>query len=314
MPIFGQIVINMNTIDHVDLRALRLFESVATSGSFSQAGRAFNLPRAVVSRIVAQLEAQLGVRLFLRTTRKVALTQEGEALLLQLSPALAALRASLLATQAKTTGSDGVVTVSVAHAFGRRFVLPALALFGQQHPGTHVELRLAEGIDTLIDSKVDLVVRQGELPDSSMVARRLGGLKLVLAVPSSMASPTALDALSALPGIGFRVPGTGHVFPWSFEHAGQRTQLLPHRLVSITDSIEAVVDQVAAGVGIAVVPEYLIQAHIDSGAIKTALNKHKLGVIPVHLCYQSRELMPKRVRILADFLADFLTAAIRPGG
>jgi LysR family transcriptional regulator, regulator for bpeEF and oprC len=292
----------MNTIDHIELRALRLFESVATNGSFSETGRAFDLPRAVVSRIVAQLEDQLGVRLFNRTTRKVIVTEEGQMLLQQLRPTLAALRNSLLATQAKTSDAGGVVTLSVAHAFGRHFILPLLKRFKEQHPQTHIDLRLVEGIDDLVDSKVDLVIRQGVLPESSIVARRLGGLKLILAIPVNLKNPKLLDDIKGLPGIGFRIPGTGLLFQWGFERNGERRQILPDKFVSVTDSIEAVVDQVAAGIGIAVVPEYLAEIHIRLGAVKAGLKEYDMGNIPVHLCFASRELMPRRVRILADFL------------
>jgi DNA-binding transcriptional LysR family regulator len=302
VSINDQTVTYMNTIDYIELRALRLFESAAVTGSFSETGRAFDMPRAVVSRIVAQLEDQLGVRLFQRTTRKMVLTEEGEALLQQLRPALMSLRTSLLSVQAKTANSGGVVTLSVAHAFGRHFVLPALARFRELHPETHVELRLAEGINDLVDSRVDLVIRQGALPDSSIVARRLGTLKLVFAVPENLPSPNSLEDIRALPGIGFRIPGTGQLFQWSFEQGGERKLVIPDQFVSMTDSIEAVADQVVAGIGVATVPEFLIKAHATSGRIRIALRRYDLGNIPVHLCYGSRELMPKRVRVLADFL------------
>jgi DNA-binding transcriptional LysR family regulator len=294
----------MNTIDNIELRALRLFVGVATSGSFSEAGRTFDMPRAVASRIIAQLEDQLGVRLFQRTTRKVALTEEGEALFQQLHPPLTALRTSLLAAQARTANSGGIVTLSVAHAFGRHFVLPALAQFRKLHPETHVELRLVESIDDLVGSRVDLVIRQGALPDSSIVARRLGALRLVFAIPSALPSPKGLSDVRALPGIGFRVPGSGQLFQWSFKNKAEQQLVLPDQFVTITDSIEAVVDQVAAGIGAAPVPEFLIKAHVSAGKIKIALRQFDVGTISVHLCYGSRELMPKRVRILADFLAQ----------
>jgi DNA-binding transcriptional LysR family regulator len=306
-----QIGTNMKTIDHIELRALRLFDSVASSGSFSEAGRDFDLPRAVVSRIVAQLESSLGVRLFQRTTRKVALTEEGEALILLLRPALSALRESLLATQAKTADAGGVVTVSVAHGLGRHCVLPALARFRQLNPDIHVELRLAEGMDDLVDGRVDLVIRQGVLPDSSIVARRLGALKLVFAVPVEFRSPKILPDIKSLPGIGFRVPGSGQLYQWSFEKNGERRLMQPDALVLTTDSIEAVADQVLAGVGAAPVPEYLVKSAVKARRVRIALAGYSIGEIPVHLCFGSRELMPKRVRLLADFLAADMMKMIK---
>jgi DNA-binding transcriptional LysR family regulator len=292
----------MDTIDHIEIRVLRLFESVASTGSFSEAGRAFEMPRAVVSKLVAQLEMHVGVRLFQRTTRKVALTEAGEALLAQLRPALTALRESLLSAQVKNSDAGGVVHLSVAHAFGRHYVLPALLRFRATHPSIHVELRLSDSIDDLIDSRIDLVIRQGALPDSSIVARRMGALQLVLAVPAAFPQPKKLAELKSIPGIGFRLPGNGPRYQWSFEKDGERSFVQPAQFVLVTDSIEAVADQVIAGVGAAPLPEYVVRDAVASGRVRLALTKYRIGEIPVHLCFGSPALMPRRVRLLADFL------------
>jgi DNA-binding transcriptional LysR family regulator len=305
----------MDTIDHIDLRMLRLFHSVGHSGSFSDAGRQFEMPRAVVSRLIAQLEAQLGVRLFQRTTRKVALTEEGEALLRQLTPSLEGVRHSLLKAQAKTDAIGGTVILSVAHAFGRHYVLPALAAFRDAYPDISVEVRMAEGIDSVIDSNIDLVIRQGTLPDSSIVARRLGELPVILAAPKSLlagsTSALTLDTITRLPCIGFRIPGAGSLYQWAFEKQGERTLVTPPRHVMITDSIESVADLVCKGHGIAPVPLYLVESHIADGTVNAVLAGHNIAGISVHLCFGSRALMPKRVRLLADHLLRSIGPLLR---
>ena len=130
----AQAVTKIDAIDHIDIRMLRIFESVGHSGSFSAAGRQFGVTRTYISRLIGQLETQLSVRLFQRTTRKVALTEEGAAMLHQLGPALNDLRAALQKAQAKTDAVGGTVTLSVAHGFGRHYVLPALRRFMQHIP------------------------------------------------------------------------------------------------------------------------------------------------------------------------------------
>ena len=119
----------MDTIDQIDLRMLRCFEAAARHGSFSEAGRKLEIPRAVVSRVIDQLEGHVGAKLFQRTTRKVALTDEGDALLRQLRTPLTALRHHLLEAQARLGGLAGEVRLSASHAYGRRFLLPLLAEF-----------------------------------------------------------------------------------------------------------------------------------------------------------------------------------------
>ncbi|MGL5837147.1 MAG: LysR family transcriptional regulator [Sphingorhabdus sp.] len=305
----------MNAIDHIDLRMLRLFQNVAQSGSFSDAGRQFDMPRAVVSRLIAQLEGQLGVRLFQRTTRKVALTEEGAVMLQQLGPAFDELRNALLKTHAKTDAVGGVVTLSVAHGFGRHYVLPALATFRARYPDIAVEIRLAEGIDSLIDGGADLVIRQGGLPDSSIVARRLGSIPVVLAVPKAVvdgpAASLTIGEIEKLPAIGFRIPGSGNLYQWSFEKDAQYISVVPNHHVLTTDSIEAVADLVRKGHGVAPVPRYLIEDALAEQSIETALNDYKAPSIPVHLCFGSKELMPKRFRLLADHLFETIAPLLR---
>jgi DNA-binding transcriptional LysR family regulator len=146
-------------IDSIDIRTLRVFDSVAQSMSFSVAGRQLEMPRAVVSRLVASLESQLGVKLFRRTTRKVTLTPQGEILIGNLRMHLRGLRDSLAASQTQTNRIAGIVRLSVSHAYGRVVVLPKLLKFKQLYPDISVQVHLADGIDDLIDEKLDLSIR-----------------------------------------------------------------------------------------------------------------------------------------------------------
>ncbi len=273
------------------------------------------MPRAVVSRLIAQMEELLGVRLFQRTTRKVVLTEEGAALLQQLRPALDELRNALLKTHAKTYAVGGTVTLSVAHGFGRHYVLPALAAFRARYPDIAVEVRLAEGIDSLIDGAADLVIRQGGLPDSSIVARRLGSVPVVLAVPKAISEKSAntlkVSEIEKLPAIGFRIPGSGTLYQWAFERDGQYTSVTPNHHMLTTDSIEAVADLVKQGHGAAPVPVYLIEDALADQLVEIALSDYKAPGIPVHLCFGSKELMPKRFRLLADHLFEMIAPALR---
>jgi DNA-binding transcriptional LysR family regulator len=296
----------MKTIDNVSLRSLQILQSVAESGSFAQAGRQLGLQRAVVSQLVAQLEAQLDAKVFKRTTRKVALTEEGEALVARIAQPLAEIRSSLQSMRARSANVAGSVRLSVSHALGRRSVLPALPAFAAQYPDVQVEVLLVDRLDDLISQNLDLTVRMGELPDNSMVARKLGTLDVSLVASSTLlareGTPRTLDQLANLPAVGFRVPGSGALYSWQLELKGVRHLVQPKRTVAICNSIEGVADLVRLGVGVAALPRLFVQNDIDAGTQRPVMERYRLPSIPVHLYFTSRALMPKRVRLLADHL------------
>lgn len=304
----------MKTIDHVSLRTLDIVRLVAATASFSEAARQLGLQRAIVAQCVAQLEAQLDTKLFQRTTRVVAPTEEGEALLARIGGAVDIIREGLLGTQAQSGKTAGAVTLSCSHAFGLAFVVPALAHFASVHADITVDFHLADQLNDLIADRLDLAIRLGSLPDSSLVARKLGAWEVILvAAPmllSAKGAPKTIAALSALPAIGFRVPGSGEVYPWSLETKGERVRVSSQHIATICNSIEGVVALALQGVGAAAVPRYLVREALASGALKALLPGYKLDSIPAHLVFTSRELMPKRVRLLADHLVKEISAKI----
>jgi LysR family transcriptional regulator, regulator for bpeEF and oprC len=311
----------------ITLRSLAVLQAVAAAGSFAQAGRQLGLTRAVVSQLVAQLETQLATQLFRRTTRQVALTEHGQALLARIGPALTDIHKGLQSTRAQSGSLAGEVNLSVSHALGRHLVLPALPQFGRAHPEVQVNLWLADRLDDLIVDSLDITVRMGDLPDSSLVAKRLGSLDVVLvATPTLLAQrgmPKSDEQLLRCPALGFRVPGSGQIYPWQVSGTTQPAstpnghpptghtsrRITPARWVAVCNSIEAVADLVRLGEGIAAVPRFLVQADISAGQLQV-LPRFKLPAIPVHLVFTQRALMPLRVRRLADYLADSLASSL----
>jgi DNA-binding transcriptional LysR family regulator len=308
----------MKTIDHVSLRSLDIVRIVAATSSFSETARQLGLQRAVVAQSVAQLEAQLDTKLFQRTTRVVALTEEGEALIARIGGAVETIREGLLGTQAQSGTTAGNVTLSSSHAFGRYFVVPTLTRFARAQPEITVDFYMADRLDDLVVDRLDLAIRLGVLPDSNLIARALGALDVILvASPSLLGSkspPKTIAALSALPAIGFRVPGSGEVYPWTLEAKGERVSVKPERVAMICNSIEGVIALAGEGAGVAAVPRAFVREALASCALKTLLPSYKLSPIPAHLVFTSRELMPKRVRLLADHLVKEISALVAKNG
>lgn len=297
----------METIEGVTLHGLSVLQAVARHGSFSAAGRQLGLPRAAVSRKIAQLETQIGARLFRRTTRKVVLTDTAEALLAKIGPALEQITAALADSSQEGGAVAGEVRLSVSHAFGRQFVLPAVAAFVEQHPAITVEIMLDDRLDDLIEERIDLTLRVGPLPDSSLIARRLGRFDVVLAAARSLVEqigvPPNLEALRAFPAIGFQVPGTGQVFPWPLEVDGLRQPLLPDQQRLVCNSVEGTADLVRLGCGAAILPRYLVAEELRRGSLVALFEPQVTWTAEVHLCFAERAFMPKRVRLLIDHLA-----------
>ncbi|MGL4488881.1 MAG: LysR family transcriptional regulator [Rhizobiaceae bacterium] len=294
----------MEAIDTLALGGLRAFLIVTQTGGFSRAAEKLGVQRAAVSKQIAQLEDMLGQKLFERTTRKVALTEDGEALLAAIKSPVENLRNALLSAQSKTTDVSGLLRVSVSHAFGRKFILPALTKFRSAYPKIVISLNMADGINDLIDDQIDLAIRLGPLPDSSMVAKKLGDLPVVLAVPTSLGvNPSLVSDLADLPAIAYRIPGSGTLYHWVLQKADERHYVVPENIVLTTNSIEGVSDLVIAGHGLAPVPTFLISEALATDKVRAAMTGYRLPPVPVHLCFTGTRLVPRRLRALIDFLS-----------
>ncbi|MEM9009967.1 MAG: LysR substrate-binding domain-containing protein [Pseudomonadota bacterium] len=300
----------IETIDHLDLRTLICFDRVAVLGSFAAAGRQLDLPRAAVSRLVQQLESRVGAKLFQRTTRSVALTEEGQALLQAAGPTLATLRSALLEAAAAKSAYRGTVSFSVSQAFGRRFVLPALPSFGRAYPEVRIDLSITDDLDDLVAAGLDFTIRIGELPDSSLISRKLADIDVVLAIPASLLGdrppPATLSAIAKLPAVGFRVPGTRRLYRWQLEGDGEVRAHAPEGARLMVDSIEDAARLVISGAGISPLPSYLVADAIASGDVVIGLPDHTIPSIPVHICFPSGGARPGRVEALAEHLTKYI--------
>jgi DNA-binding transcriptional LysR family regulator len=297
----------MDTIDSIEIRNLRLFEAVARHQSFSEAAREFGMPRALASKLIADLEQAIGGKLFKRTTRQVGLSELGKSLLAHSSSHVAQLRNSLLKASAGLSDIAGVVRFSVSHAYGRQVILPRLRGFQRKHPDVRLEVLLGDAIDDLIVKTLDFSIRLGPLPDTNLIARRLPDLDVALVCTPQLlkAYPQLkrIEDINTFPMIGFRVPGSGALVPWVFHKSGQRSVVDTSAAATTVNSIEAVSDLVLAGIGIAPVPVFLVEAALKSGQLVELFADQRFAKIPAHICFADRDLMPARVRLLIEVIA-----------
>jgi DNA-binding transcriptional LysR family regulator len=294
----------MDTIDNIDLRALRILDAVARHRSFSEAGRELGIPRALASKTVAELERTLGCKLFRRTTRKVGLTPAGSALLNLCNKPLVTLRDALLSTRTRIAETAGTIRFSVSHAYGRRFILPVLPEFQKVHPDIRIECTLSDALDDLVAKSFDFSIRMGPLPKEDRLVRELETIDVIFAVHARFAkrikSLRRVEDITSMPTIGFRVPGSGALMQWQFNKPGVRkTVEISNALVTV-NSIEAVADLVNAGVGIAPVPRYLVEDSLKSGKLITAFSGYRFQSISTYVVLPDLDIVPTRIKLLVE--------------
>jgi DNA-binding transcriptional LysR family regulator len=244
--------------------------------------------------------------LFRRNTRKVVPTEAGEALARAARQALDQIDAALDTFDPDDRALSGLVRMSVSHAFGRRFVLPAIASFRAHHPEVHVEVLLEDRLDDMVEDAIDLTVRLGPLPDGDLVVRRVGSIAVGLfAAPSlvgALEHPVTIESLARLPALGFRIPGTAKVMAWPIRDRRPVT-LSP---VLTSGSIEAVADLAKAGQGVALLPRYLVATDVARGMLVPLCADTVATSADVHICFKERRFMPRRVRALVQHLGEAL--------
>lgn len=285
---------------------LALFVRVAETGSFSRAGREVGMAQPTVSRMIGALEARLGVKLLVRTTRKVAPTEAGAALLQRARNVLTELEEA----EGAARGVDsftGVLRVATPVTFGAREMMPRLAPFLEAHPALRVELLMSDRKVDLLDEGVDLAIRLGAQTDSSFVTRRLASAPRYL-----VASPAYLEKRGA-PGspvdlqlhdiILNQSPGSG---VWTLRDAdgGETSIKLTARLVAT--SIEGVLAAAVAGLGIAATSLFACRPELGRGELVRVLDQHRLGPIDVHAVFPAGRRPPAKARAFVEYLAHSL--------
>ncbi|MDX2090044.1 MAG: LysR family transcriptional regulator [Kofleriaceae bacterium] len=297
----------------MDLNRAASFVRVVETGGFTRAAKTLGVPASSVSRSVAKLEDELGVTLLERTTRSITLTDAGRAFFERARDALVGLdEASDLAIDAAQQ-AHGVVRVAAPPDFGSG-AGPLFAEFAHHHPRVRVELTMTTRGAELVGDLVDLALVIGKLPDSSLMARKLGdSVQRLYAAPAYLAKrgkPKRLADLAEHDAIVVRGTGSGSRWelmgPRGREHVDVNARL-------IADHVFLVRDAAIAGLGIVLLPSMFGDASVARGDLARVLDSYSL-VAPLHLLMPAARHLPRRVALLRDFLAERLTARCKEHG
>ena len=293
------------------LDAMRLAVAVADAGSLSAASRQLRIPLATVSRNVTELEQNLSTRLFVRTGRRLSVTEAGARYLTDARRLLDEIRAIERAAAGEFSAPKGELIIGAPLVLGRLHVLPVVTAFLAQHAAVDVQLRLSDRVVSLADEQLDVAVRVGELPDSRLVSTKVGVIRRVTcASPAYLkrrGEPREPAHLTVHDCVTFQ--GFSSTRMWTF-HSGRRQYRVNIHSRLVVNTAEAAIDATIAGSGITQVLSYQCAAALRSGALVPVLAAYEPRAQPVSLLYTATPLVPLKLRVFLDFAASRLRAAL----
>ena len=293
------------------LKAFETFASVAMRGSFSAAARAEGVSPAVIGRRIDALERHLGVKLLVRSTRRLALTHEGEVFLEDCRRILADVAGAETSVSAGDTQASGHLRVTAPAGFGRRHVAPLVPLFHARHPSLRISLNLSDRIVDLSAEGYDCAVRVGDLPDSSWVSIRLAdNRRLTVAAPSYLQRrgvpqhPRELAQHDCLVLSSDASQSRG----WAFMDEGELLYLRPNGPLDCSDG-QVLHDWCLAGHGIAWRSTWEVEDEIAAGLLVPLLQDHAAPPNGIYiLLAHATHSLPLRARLWVDFLKQYFAS------
>jgi DNA-binding transcriptional LysR family regulator len=289
------------------LDAMSIFVAAVDAGSFSAASRKLGVPLPTVSRKVSELESHLKTRLLVRTTRKLSLTDAGVTYLGACKRILDDVGNAERTAAGEYAAPRGELVLTAPIVFGRLHVLPIVCDFLARFPEINVRLVLSDKNIPLVDDQVDVAVRIGALPDSSLVATRVGSVThVVCASPEFLAAhgtPRTPEDLMRIPCVTFDAVASGAA--WTFASPAQ-ARGVDVRVRLAVNTAEAAIDAAIAGVGIVRVLSYQAAHAVERGELRLVLRKFEPDPLPVNLLHTGQGHLPLKLRSFVDFAAPRL--------
>jgi DNA-binding transcriptional LysR family regulator len=292
--------------------SMSVFTAVVEAQGFSAASRRLGMPLATVSRKVSDLEEQLRVQLLNRSTRKVALTDSGRQFFEACRRILDDLGEAERAASGEYSAPKGELSLTTPIVFGRLHLVPIVAEFLKAYEEVDVQMLLVDRVVDLLDEHIDLALRIGELPDSSMIAARIGSIgRVVCASPAYLAArgvPAHPNELASHDAVTFA--GLSSAKEWPFR-IGASTEMFAVRSRLSVTTAEAALDAAIAGAGITRLLSYQAAAAVLDGRLVIVLRDYEVDPSPVSLVYPSGRLVPLKLRAFLDFAVPRLKARLQ---
>src|ERR1700761_2079988 len=284
------------------LDAMHAFVAVADLQGFAPAARKLGLSPSGVTRLIAALEERLGARLLQRTTRSVPLPAAGTRYLERARRILADVEEAESAAEGERTSPTGRLVVSAPIGFGRLHVSPVMAKYLARYTDVSAELRLSDRMINLVEDGVDLAVRIGHLPDSTLVARHVGEMRrMVMASEAYLkrrGEPKTPQDVSSHDTIQF-----GAMPDWRFIEDGREIRMVPTSRFT-TNSFDAAIEYAEQGGGLTRMMAYQAADALKRGRLKIVLAKFEEPPVPIHIVYPTSRLLSAKVRAFIDLVTE----------
>ena len=288
-------------------KQLETFVAVADAGGFNAAARQLQMSPPSVTRLIADLEERIETRLFVRTTRQVALTEAGERLHLDAARILADLENAEASATGAHVAPQGVLTVTAPQLFGHRFIAPIVRDYLDVYPTVTAHTLFVDRVVNLIEEGLDVALRIGELPDSSLKALRVGSLRRVtVASPAYFKSnPRPKHPKDLINHKTIAPVGLSPVPAWEFAVKG-KSQIAHIKPGLSCNTIDVALDAACSGWGITRLLSYQVADAVKSGDLVEVLGKFEDRRMPIHLVHSEGHLTAAKIRTFVDFAAKVL--------
>jgi DNA-binding transcriptional LysR family regulator len=293
------------------LESMTMLVAVADAGSLSAAGRGLAVPLTTVSRKISDLEAHLGTQLIQRSSRRIVLTEAGAAYIEACRRILEEIGEAERAASGEYRSPRGELVITAPIVFGRLHLLPIICDFLKAYPEIDIHLVQSDRNVSLMDEHIDLALRIGALPDSGLIATRVGEVRRVIcASPAYFAArgtPSRPEDLASHDCIASDVLDSPNV--WRFGTGRSEVAIAVHPRMSVTTA-EAAVDAAAAGIGIARLLSYQVARALADGALTLILEDFEPPPRPISLLHAGSKLVPLKLRAFLDFATPRLRARL----
>ncbi|MES2337148.1 MAG: LysR family transcriptional regulator [Pseudomonadota bacterium] len=287
-----------------DFEAWAMFACVVEHRSFSAAADAIGVSKATISKAVSRLEASLGNTLFHRTSRRLSLTDSGQSLAERAARILAEAQGAEEQARNAASAPAGLVRIAAPITFGIRYVADAVADFLAAHPGIEIDLRLSDARIDIVADGFDIALRIADLPDSSLRARRLADVRMrTVAAPAYLAArgtPHHPAELGEHPCFVY----ANAIATWHFRKADGEEAAVRPKGPLVADNGDAMLPALCAGLGIARLPDFIVDREIAAGRLVEILADWSPTGLALHLMTPPSPLRPARVEAVIAFLAE----------
>ncbi len=288
------------------LDGIYLFVQAAETGSFAGAAQRLGLTSSAISKAVSRLETRLGVQLMRRTTRSLTLTDDGRVLFERCRSAFEEIEAAEDLLAQGRSELRGRLRISAPVVFAYRKLAPIVAAFAADHPAVEAELISTDSFSDLVDDRLDVLIRTGDLEDTSFMARKLCDTRFVTcASPSYLKAhsrPRSLVELENHACLRFVFPRTGRTFAWPYKVDGQSVTHEPNSRLRFTNA-DAMIAASIAGAGLVHIQSYMVEEHLASTRLVTVLDQFQQDGGPVSALYLPNRHLNPTIRAFVDLCA-----------